>query len=101
MLLNLSIKKVKQNEEKYGLISGMVLKRSENFRPSAVRPPTSQVISVRPTKKTYPDFFLVGRTEITWEVRGRTAEGRTGAKSGEVFFGRMEGRTADGGQKEK
>ena len=27
--------------------------------------------------------------------------GQTGAKSGEVFYGRTEGRTADGGQKEK
>ena len=47
------------------------------------------------------EVFLVGRTEITWEVGGRLADGRTGAKSGEVFFGRREGRTADGGQKEK
>ena len=49
----------------------------------------------------YLAFFLVGRTKITWEVGGRTADSRTGAKSGEVFFGRTEGRTADGGQKEK
>ena len=41
------------------------------------------------------EVFLVGRTEITWEVGGRTADGRTGAKSGEVFFGQTEGRTAD------
>ena len=31
-------------------------------------------------------FFVVGQTEITWEVKGRTADGQTGAKSGEVFF---------------
>ena len=43
---------------------------------------------------------MVGRREITWEVGGQTADGRTGAKSGEVFFGRTDGRTVDGGQKE-
>ena len=41
------------------------------------------------------EVFLVGRTEITWDVGGRTADGRTGAKSGEVYFGRTEGRMVD------
>ena len=110
------------------VISGAVLKRSKNFRPSAVRP-SDQVIYVRPTKKNFPllcpcqtsegsskaklklpsvrrptkvrrSFFRSdGRTEgrtADRRTEGRTADcGRqTGAKSGEVFLGWTEGRTA-------